>query len=110
MNNNLNLILKLLALVAFVLSCFWSYFQFNFEPIIAAVVSLIALISLFIEGKIHKAKNKTPQNQRSGDNSQNYQAGSDLIVNNTNIYTNQSQQNSIDEIDVKFEPFIETRY
>lgn len=81
MNINLRFILKILAVVAFVLSCFWSYYSFGFEPVIAVVVSFSAYIGLWISEKVGKNNTGITQNQRSGDNSQNYQAGSSININ-----------------------------
>jgi len=81
MNTNLNFTLKILAVIALVLSCLWSYYNFGFEPIIAVVVSLSALIALWISGKINKNKAEITQSQRSGNNSQNYQAGGNININ-----------------------------
>ena len=81
MNKNLNLLLKTITVIAFILSCLWSYYNFGFEPVIAAIVSLSALVGLFVEQKINKSETSVMQSQRSGDNSQNYQARGNVNIN-----------------------------
>jgi hypothetical protein len=81
MSKNLSLILKIIALIVFVLSCLWSYFSFGFEPVIAAFVSFGSFIGLWIADRVKNNKGTITQNQRSGNNSANYQAGGDININ-----------------------------
>lgn len=81
MNANLSFFLKILAVIVFVLSCLWSYYNFGFEPVIAAVGSLITLIGLMVSERFSKNKSGITQNQRAGDNSQNYQASGNININ-----------------------------
>ncbi len=71
---------KILALVAFVLSCFWCYFNFGFEPVIAAVVSLSALLGLWVTERFDESSSKVSQQQQGGNYSKNYQAARDIRV------------------------------
>ena len=81
MNVNLNFILKLLAVIAFVLSCFWAYYNPGFEPVIAVIVSISAFIALLVSEKVKGNKSGITQSQSSGSGSQNYQAGGNININ-----------------------------
>jgi hypothetical protein len=81
-NTSVRFILKALSIVALVLSFLWCYFSFGFEPIIAAVASLIALIGLWLTEKPGQSKPTVTQTQRSGTQSRNYQAGGDIKIGN----------------------------
>ena len=74
----MRIILRILAVVALVISVVWLYFEQDYEPALTAVVSLSALISTFFFGQ-KEAHNKA-QNQNVGDKSSAIQAGCDISV------------------------------
>lgn len=80
MNGNvIRLVLKGLAIIAFVLSLIWAYTSFSYEPAIAAVVSLGSLIALFLTDP-KPAASGVSQRLQAGDHSRNYQAAGDITI------------------------------
>ena len=81
----MRIVLRILSVVALIISVAWFYFEQGYEPALAVVVSLSALISTFFLGK-NKTHGKE-QNQTVGNRSNAIQAGGDVSVsieNNSN--------------------------
>lgn len=80
----MKLTIRILALIALVISCAWLYNDRSFEPTLATVVSLSTLLSTFLLGK--KENDKKIQRQKTSDKSTAFQAGGDMhITLNDNI-------------------------
>ncbi|QNE42186.1 hypothetical protein F1C16_21405 (plasmid) [Hymenobacter sp. NBH84] len=50
----MNVLLKAVSALAFIISCVWASFTFDFEPIIAAIGSLGALLGLIVNEREKK--------------------------------------------------------
>jgi hypothetical protein len=70
-------ILLLLTILAFIGSCIWAYNVRDYEPYLAVVTSIIALIGLWVTD----SPGPPTMNQRGGKNSKNFQAGGSIVVN-----------------------------
>ena len=70
--------LKFLFLIALIISVFWYISNPGYEPLLAAVVSLSALLSNLYFGR--KKSHDKGQNQTVGDNSSAIQAGGDVNI------------------------------
>ncbi len=71
MNLTLRITLKILAFIALILSGIWAYFNFGYGPVIAVVVSLLALIGSFVTESKKENKGETIQVRKPGSNSKN---------------------------------------
>ena len=74
----MKMVLRVLSVIAFVLSMLWYFSNPGYEPAISVVVSLSALLSTVVFGqkKIHEKG----QNQSVGDDSAAIQAGRDVNI------------------------------
>lgn len=81
MNNTIIIFGKIISILVFVFSCFWFYNNRDWEPFIAILTSLGVLITLFVVENKTSQNKPISQNQKSGDNSTNYQAGGDITIN-----------------------------
>jgi multisubunit Na+/H+ antiporter MnhB subunit len=73
------ILIRILSVVALMISMGWLYFEPGFEPVLTTVVSLSALISTFIFG--NKPEAATGQNQTIHENSAGIQAGGNVSIN-----------------------------
>jgi len=76
----MKLILRILALIALLISLIWLYFERDFEPALTSVVSLSALISTFVFSKVNKKQNNNEQHQTVGNKSNAIQASGDVNI------------------------------
>ena len=74
----MRIILRILAVVALIISAVWLYFEQGFEPVLATVVSLSALISTFFFRQ--KEATDKGQNLTVEDRSNAIQAGGDVSI------------------------------
>ena len=74
----LNLILKAIALVVFIISAIWWYKSPGYDSVIAALTSLSAFIALFFVNDSDDKGNK--MSQRSGNNSTLYQSNGPMNI------------------------------
>lgn len=81
MTSRLKLILTILALIILILTSYWYYKTKDLEPLIGIVSSISGLLTLFFLKTDNNQGAPMPhQNQKSGDNSTNYQAGRDINI------------------------------
>lgn len=73
----MQVILRILSIVALGIAGTWLYFDRSFEPALTTVVSLSALISTFFIGN---SPDKARQSQVVGDGSSGIQSGGDVNI------------------------------
>lgn len=78
----MQLVIKVLSVLALVVSLCWLYFEPSFEPVLTSVVSLSALISSFVFGNRNKEQSSS-QSQQVSLNSSGIQAGGNVTINNS---------------------------
>ena len=65
-------------IIAFLASCFWVYFDFDYPSAISVLVTLASLIGVFVSPK--KMKSSGKQIQKGGDKCEMYQAQGDINI------------------------------
>jgi len=78
MNKTLNLILKIIAFLIFIISAIWWYNKPGFDSIISTLTGLSAFIVLFFVNTDDKGKTK--MKQQAGDNSTLYQSNGPMNI------------------------------
>ena len=75
----MQIFIRILSLLALLVSIGWLYFEPGFEPVLTTIVSLSALISTFIFGNEPKAENSQTQTVKK--NSSGIQVGGNFSIN-----------------------------
>lgn len=78
----MQLVIKVLSILALLVSLCWLYVEPSFEPLLTSIVSLSALISSFVFGN-SKTEQVGSQNQKVTSNSSGIQAGGNVTINHS---------------------------
>jgi hypothetical protein len=83
MNQTFIVVGKIICVLFFVACCFWYYTNRDWESFSGVLAALGGLVALFIVENRTSQTKPISQNQKSGNNSTNYQAGGDIKINST---------------------------